>query len=99
MPSPIRLFGSAGPTTFTIEWDDHSQPIAMRRELWFDQDMDGRWLICAMRAPDQDDHQAVASMGSLVVTDQRVRDFIETLAELLANPDQFAEEPRFHSPH
>jgi len=29
----------------------------------------------------------------------RVSDFIETMARLIANPDLFTDEPRFHSPH
>ena len=99
MNSPIRLFGSAGPTTFTIERGDSAQRFAMRRELWFDQDVDGRWLICATRVTEHDGQQAPGTMGSLVVTDARVGDFIETLARLLANPDHFSDEPRFYSPH
>jgi len=99
MSSPIRLFGSAGPTTFTIERGDSAQRFAMRRELWFDQDVDGRWLICATRVTGQAGQQAPETIGSLVVMDARVGDFIETLARLLANPDHFSDEPRFHSPH
>jgi len=99
MSSPIRLFGSAGPTTFTIERGDSAQRFAMRRELWFDQDVDGRWLICATRVTEHDGQQTPGTIGSLVVTDARVGDFIETLARLLANPDHFSDEPQFHSPH
>ncbi len=94
--SSVRIFGSTGVVSLTIEEVDPARSIAIFRELWFDQDTDGRWLVCAMRA---DGDRRRADIGSLVVTDPRVADFIETMANLIADPDQFTDEPRFHSPH
>ncbi len=96
MPSTIRTFGPTGITSISFVDTTSDRSVSVRRELWFDQDTDGRWLVCAVRADGERNH---ADMGSLVVTDPRVTDFIETMARLIADPDQFADEPRFHSPH
>jgi len=96
MSSSIRTFGSNGPTPITIGEDDPPTSVSVCRDWWFDQDINGRWLICVMRAHDAG---GVAEFGSLVVTDPRVSDFIATLGRLIADPDQFTDEPGFAFPH
>lgn len=96
MSSTIRNFGSNGAASLSFEEINPDRSISVDRELWFDQDTSGRWLVCVMRPRDE---RHVADIGSLIVTDPRVSDFIETMARLIADPDQFTDEPRFHSPH
>jgi len=94
MSSGIQTFGSSGAVVFRVEGNGPPQAVSMCRELWFDRDINGQWLVCAAR------QQGIgADVGSIVVTDPRVGDFIAMLAELVAHPDQFTDEPRFHSPH
>lgn len=92
----IRTFGSNGPATFTIERDDACPPAPIRRELWFDQDVDGQWLICAV---EPEGRGRAGGIGAVVLTDPRVADFIDTLAQLVEDPAQFRDEPRFYSTH
>ena len=94
MSSGIQTFGSSGAVVFRVEADAPPRAVSMRRELWFDRDINGHWLVCAAR------QQGIgADLGAIVVTDPRVGDFIAMLAELVAHPDWFTDEPRFHSPH
>jgi len=96
MTSNIRTFGSNGPALFLIEHEDVCRPAAIQRELWFDHDLDGRWLICAVQ---QQGHDQEGEIGSMVVTDPRIADFIDMLAQLVDDPSRFVTEPHFHSPH
>jgi hypothetical protein len=85
---------------FRIVPKDGRAPIQVHRELWFDQDIDGKWLVVASKdgatGPDGD-HDYDADVGAIVVTDPRVVAFIELLGELVADPARFAHEPRFEA--
>lgn len=96
MTSDIRTFGSHGTASFLVEHEEARHPAPIRRELWFDLDLDGRWLICAVG---HQGHDQAGDVGSMVVTDPRVADFIDMLAQLVDDPSQFLNEPHFHSPH
>jgi hypothetical protein len=68
------------------------------REFWFDRDIDGRWLVCAVKPDVQHprvDGGDTYNLGAIVVTDSQVIAFIEMLGELIADPAQFGEEPTF----
>ncbi len=97
MQSRIRTFGVAGALPFSIMEDGANQAIKVRRELWFDRDIDGRWLVCAVRLRD-DAHNGEADqlddVGAIVVADPRVSAFINMLAQLVTDPAQFRDEPR-----
>lgn len=95
MTSTTRTFGLHGPAQMFVEDVDPERTISVQREMWFDQDIDGRWLICVMRT---DGELSRTLIGSLIVTDSRVSDFIETMAQLISDPEQFSGEPQFHSP-
>ncbi len=97
MPPSIRFFGGATRGQVTIE-NGHSETHEIERDVWFDQDIDGRWLVWAGRhdpvaAPmDGDDEM---DTGSIVVRDPTVAAFIEMLGELIADPAKFHDEPSF----
>jgi len=96
MTSDIRTFGTSGSASFAIGHDDACDPAPIRRELWFDQDVDGRWLVCAVR---RHRHNRAGDLGAIVVNDPRVADFIDMLGQLVDDPSQFLDEPHFYSPH
>ena len=98
MQSRIRTFGVEGAPPFSIVEEGADQPILVRRELWFDRDIDGRWLVCAVdrrRSADDADCDQSEDVGAIVVIDPRVRAFIDMLAELVTHPAQFRDDPRF----
>jgi hypothetical protein len=68
--------------------------IPFERELWFDRDIDGRWLVGVV------DTTTVAQerIGAIVVRDVAIGQFIELLGQLVANPDRFADEPVLAGP-
>ena len=98
MQSPIRMFGTSGPLPLAIVPTHASEPVQVTRELWFDQDTDGRWLVVAVNH-DTARHNGFGEqreeLGSIVVTDPRVVAFIEMLADLVVEPARFEDEPRF----
>jgi hypothetical protein len=69
--------------------DGQKQDTWLERELWFDLDIDGRWLV-GVNEPETSDEEV---MGAIVVRDPTVSAFIATLGKLIANPAQFAGEP------
>lgn len=73
---------------------DQAERRSFHRELWFDRDIDGRWLVGAYdpTAPDPD------GMGAIVVKDEHISRFIELLGELVAHPHRFADEPQVVGP-
>ncbi len=100
MKVPIRMFGSDGPLPMSVVPDDVQQRIVVQRELWFDQDIDGRWLVVAVKhdGQRQDGHtEQDGDVGAIVVTDPRVVAFIELLGELVVDPARFRHEPCFDS--
>jgi hypothetical protein len=69
-------------------------PVPFQRELWFDQDIDGRWLVAVTDVNARDDGQ----LGAIVVRDEAVGRFIEMVQELIAEPEKFTDEPVFAGP-
>ena len=97
MPPSIRFFGGTTRGQATME-DGHRETREIERDVWFDQDIDGRWLVWAGR------HDAAAlpmdgkdemDAGSIVVRDPTVIAFIDMLGELIADPAKFHNEPSF----
>lgn len=74
---------------------DRSDRREFQRELWFDRDINGRWLV---GVADQDQHQGDCR-GAIIVKDPGVSQFIELLGELLCDPEKFSDEPVFEGPH
>ena len=96
MPGRVNCFG--GPFQSEILFAASEQDIVVRRELWFDQDIDGRWVIWVSedRGPrDIPEAESPVGVGALIVRDPTVAAFLETLGELVLEPDHFAHEPRF----
>lgn len=97
MQSRIRTFGVDGVLPFSIVEEGADHPKRVRRELWFDRDIDGRWLVCAVSqregAHDGDSEQP-DDVGAIVVADPRVGAFIDMLAQLVTDPARFRDEPR-----
>jgi hypothetical protein len=58
------------------------------RELWFDRDIDGRWLVGVT----QHHPSGAETTGAIVVKDATVRAFIQVLCDLVAAPGDFAGE-------
>jgi hypothetical protein len=66
--------------------DGRREDVWFNRELWFDRDFDGRWLVGVTNQ-----YQAGGeTTGAIVVQDQAIGAFIELLGQLVVNPDQFA---------
>ncbi len=97
MPPSIRFFGGTTRGQVTVE-NGHREIREIERDVWFDQDIDGRWLVWAGRhvatslPHDGDDEM---DTGSIVVRDPTVVAFIEMLGELIADPAKFHDEPSF----
>lgn len=99
MEQSIRFFGGTTHGKVTIE-NGHSETWTIDRDVWFDRDFDGRWLVWAGR------HDATAlpaeveggDTGAIVVKDPTVIAFIDLLGELIANPAKFRDEPTFSCP-
>lgn len=75
--------------------------VVLRRDLWFDHDIDGRWLVWAQgdTVGGADGHADQAeNLGAIVVNDPTAIAFIDMLAQLLVDPAKFGHEPVFVSP-
>lgn len=96
MRQHIRFFGGRAPGHRSIE-DEDARTWAVERDFGFDRDIDGKWLVWAMRLdPDAPrDDNAPAATGSIVVRDPHAIAFLDMLAELIAYPDRFRHEPSF----
>lgn len=100
MGSSIRFFGGATHGQVTME-NGQSTTSRIEREIWFDRDIDGRWLVWASRhdgAAIPGDEDRDEDTGAIVVRDPGTIAFIELLGELFANPAQFHDEPLFVLP-
>jgi hypothetical protein len=61
------------------------------RDVWFDQDINGRWLIGATERSGSEDGRT----GAIVVQNRDVGAFLEELGRLIAEPAAFDHEPVF----
>jgi hypothetical protein len=68
---------------------DHPTVLSFQRELWFDRDIDGRWLV-GVADPTSVPQER---LGAIVVKDVGIGMFIELLGQLIADPERFADEP------
>ncbi len=101
MPPRIRSFGSHGLLPFAITEEETDHITQQHRELWFERDIDGRWLVCAAthRADGLDrDGDPAEAVGAIVVKDPHVIAFIEMLGELVTDPARFRHEPVLDPP-
>lgn len=92
MPSRIRSFGTERLGRFQI-MSTSGDEVMLRRQLWFDQDTEGRWLVWAATPDAVGD--LTTELGAIVVEDPIVAAFLEQLSQLVAYPQRFAHEPRF----
>ncbi|MBA3275626.1 MAG: hypothetical protein H0T72_07520 [Chloroflexia bacterium] len=97
MRRSIQCFGGATRAQITIE-NGHSETWAVNCDIWFDRDIDGRWLVWAGRrdeaaVPGTDEEND--DTGAIVVKDPGAIAFIEMLGELIADPARFHDEPTF----
>ena len=100
MSSRIRAFGVNGMLPFSIVEANGRGAKTVQREVWFDQDIDGRWLVCAAkhRKPGLDGEiDETDDVGAIVVTNAQIVAFIEMLADLVLDPAQFHDEPRIEA--
>lgn len=77
-------------STATITLQKGDDAFSVHRELWFDEDGDGTWLVLAMR-PEAPEVHGDRPGGSIVVNDPAVRGFLEDLFRMLADPDGFGD--------
>ncbi len=97
MRGSIQFFGGATRGQVTIE-NGHSETWTVNRDVWFDRDIDGGWLVWAGRrdeaaVPGTDEENN--DIGAIVVKDPSAIAFIELLGELIADPARFRDEPTF----
>jgi len=101
MTLPIDYFRSSGPGTFHMGVGETSVRLAVCRDLWFDRDIEGRWLVVADRhAPPSvaARRDVLPDKGAIVVRDPTVLAYIDLLAQLYTEPGAFADEPLFVPP-
>lgn len=93
----MRAFGSTGSSSFTLVAEPDSPGSSgeqrVSRELCFERDIDGSWLVWAVD-PRFGDPRPPAD-GAIAVRDSTVGGFLEALGQLLADPSRFEHEPRF----
>jgi len=87
MAKQIGYFGGTTSGLLIFE-NGHEEEARFERELWFDRDIDGRWLVGATNPQRGSDE----STGAIVVKNPTVSAFIELLGNLVAEPEQFADE-------
>jgi hypothetical protein len=88
MSKRIGYFGGRTHGHILLE-DASREEVWFNRELWFDRDIDGRWLVGVTDPPTS----AEANTGAIVVRNQTVAVFIELLGKLVIEPENFADEP------
>ena len=88
MSKRIGYFGGKTHGRIILE-NGHREDVWFDRELWFDRDIDGRWLV-GVTDPDSSEEEHT---GAIVVKDATVSAFIDLLGRLIADPDTFADEP------
>lgn len=91
MSQRIQSFGGETRSRFLIT-DGEDVSVTLRRVVWFDQDIDGHWLVWAS-GPDEAGEPP--ETGAIIVENPTITAFIETLGELLAHPERYQHEPRF----
>ncbi len=97
MKRSIQFFGGATRGQVTIE-NGHSETYSINRDVWFDRDIDGRWLVWAGRrdrATLPEDTEVNDDTGAIIVKDPGAIAFIELLGELITDPARFRDEPTF----
>ena len=95
MPKQIQSFGGETRSRFSIVNGEETS-VTLRRVVWFDRDIDGHWLVWAADdagASPQFPTAGSAELGSIIVRDPAIIGFIEQLADLVAHPGQYADEP------
>lgn len=97
MNHDISLFGGGTRVSVRIG-DGIGESIEIDREIWFDRDIDGRWLVWVQdreQSAEPLDNSDDGPTGAIVVQNRDVRTFIEQLARLLVDPAEFEHEPVF----
>jgi hypothetical protein len=90
MTSLIQFFAISGVSEFTIGEGEEELSLGFRREVGFDRDVDGHWIVWTVG---RSRLGAENQLGSVVVTEPTVIAFIETLATLISQPNRFTHEP------
>lgn len=63
------------------------QEIRFDRDIWFDRDINGRWLVGVTTQHDSGDETTQA----IAIKHDTVNDFISVLASLVADPDELSD--------
>lgn len=88
MTKQIQYLGGITHGHIILE-NSHEEIVWFGRELWFDRDIDGRWLVgVTTQRPSGEE-----TTGAIVVKDATVGAFIQLLGKLVADPEQFADQP------
>jgi len=95
MAPRIQFLGTTAPCCF--QFGDGQRSQVLPRQLWFDRDIDGRWLVWSSTASPTSDGDESA-VGSMIVNDPAVATFLESLASMVAQPARFQHEPRLEGP-
>jgi hypothetical protein len=101
MPLDIRFFGNQGPQKVVVDAQGQQTTVTIRRDLWFDHDIDGHWLIWVKRDAQMGlngEGDLPEAVGAIVVNDRTAIALIDHLAQLLVDPGQFSHEPVFTPP-
>ena len=93
----ISFFGGETRGSVRIA-NGHETAVDIVRELGFDQDLDGRWLVWVHdhdgRPANGADH---GQTGAVVVNNRDVSAFLELLGKLIVDPVEYLHDPVFSS--
>jgi hypothetical protein len=95
MKRDISLFGGEARVLVRIG-DRREETLEVFCDVWFDRDIDGRWLVWAQNHDkDSTDGNVDGSTGAIVVRNRDAISFIEQLGQLVVDPAAFEDEPEF----
>ena len=87
MTKRVEYFGGKTHGHIVLE-NGHSENIPFDRELWFDCDLDGRWLVGVTNCQ----HPDADVTGAIVVKNPTIGAFIQLLGRLVIEPARFTAE-------
>jgi hypothetical protein len=94
MDRDISLFGGGTRVSVRIG-NDREETIEVSRDIWFDRDIDGRWLVWVQDHDTVVDGTTDGPTGAFVVRNCDVISFIEQLGKLIVDPSAYEDEPVF----
>lgn len=95
MHQRISFFGGTTRGSVTLA-NGHEEKVEVLRDVWFDRDFNGNWLIWAqMHDGRPRNGTGDGQTGAIAVKNRDVNAFLEQLGKLIVEPAAFEHEPVF----